>query len=208
MVKKPNVVYVVKYSFFCTPTGQIVDEYKISVPCSKMFEIGRYLWSRSSMLFYVVKYSFLVLGLVKLQTSTKFLYLLQSNLLPQVLRHFYTKNVVQYSMGYLSLDIGPQFSSFCIFFLAVSSKAHCGLHLNSVALVHTTFFSSNTDQALRQNPSKHKSLHRKKPLAKSLQRKIPPSKMPPHLKTSQQNTSRHNATKQNAYNLEKAYVQI
>ena len=72
------------------------------------------------MLFYVVKYSFLVLWLVKLQTGTKFLYLLQSNLLPQVLRHFYTKNVVQYSMGYLSLDLSPQFCSLCIYFLIVS----------------------------------------------------------------------------------------
>jgi hypothetical protein len=61
--------------------------------------------------------------------------------------------------------------------------------------------------ALRQNPSTHKSLRRKKPLAKSLQRKIPPSTMSPQLKTSQQNISRHNATKQNTYNLEKAYVQ-
>ena len=71
------------------------------------------------MLFYVVKYSFLVLWLVKLQTGTKLLYLLQSNLLPQVLRHFYTKNVVQYSMGYLSSDLGPQFCSLCIYFLIV-----------------------------------------------------------------------------------------
>ena len=33
--------------------------------------------------------------------------------------------------------------------------------------------------ALQQNPSTGKSLHSKKPLAKSLLRKIPPSKMPP-----------------------------
>ena len=47
------------------------------------------------------------------------LYLLQSNLLPQVLRHFYTKNVVQYSVGYPSSDLGPKFCSLCILFLAV-----------------------------------------------------------------------------------------
>ena len=57
--------------------------------------------------------------------GTKILYLHQSNLLPQVLRYFYTKNVVQYSMGYLSSDIGPKFCSLCIFFLAV----YCLLYL-------------------------------------------------------------------------------
>ena len=51
--------------------------------------------------------------------GTKILYLHQSNLLPQVLRYFYTKNVVQYSLGYLSSDIGPKFCSLCIYFLAV-----------------------------------------------------------------------------------------
>ena len=57
--------------------------------------------------------------------------------------------------------------------------------------------------AVRRNPSPHKSLCRKKPLTKSLQMKIPLSKRPPHLNTSQQNTSRQNATQQNTYNLEK-----
>jgi hypothetical protein len=56
---------------------------------------------------------------------------------------------------------------------------------------------------LQQNPSTRKSLHRKKPLAKSLIRKIPPQE-----NTSQQNPSRQNASQQNTYDLKKAYVQI
>ena len=83
-----------------------------------------------------------------------------------------------------------------------------GFSAQIISRIHLILPNAYKLMALRQNPSKHKSLHRKKPLAKSLLRKIPPSKMPPHLNASQQNTSRHNATQQNTYNLEKAYVQI
>ena len=78
----------------------------------------------------------------------------------------------------------------------------------------STDFSSNFWEngiifvSVQQNPSTWKSLHRKKPLSKSLLRKFPPSKMPPQKNTSQQNPTRQNNTQQNTYDFKKAYLQI